>query len=37
LKQHKPWFIEGCSEILDQSNEPNFCGYRIQVKYKGII
>jgi hypothetical protein len=21
LKEHKPWFDEGCSKLLDQSNE----------------
>jgi hypothetical protein len=32
LKQHKPWFDEGCSELLDRGNKLNCSGYRIQVK-----
>jgi hypothetical protein len=29
-KKHKPWFDEGCSELLDQRKKPNCSGYSIQ-------
>jgi hypothetical protein len=32
LRQHKPWFDEGCSELLDQRKRVNCSGYRIQAK-----
>jgi hypothetical protein len=32
LKQHKPWFDERCSKLLDQRKQANCSGYRIQVK-----
>jgi hypothetical protein len=32
LKKHKPWFDEGCSELLDEREKLNCSGYRIQVK-----
>jgi hypothetical protein len=31
LKKHKPWFDEGCSELLDERKQLNCGGYRIQV------
>jgi hypothetical protein len=32
LKKHKPWFNDGCIQLLDQRNKLNCSGYRIQVK-----
>jgi hypothetical protein len=32
LKKHKLWFDEGCSELLDKGNKPDFSGHRIQAK-----
>jgi hypothetical protein len=32
FKKHKPWFDEGCSELLYQKNKLNCNSYRIQVK-----
>jgi hypothetical protein len=32
LKQHKPWFDKGCSELLNQRKQLNCSGYRIQAK-----
>jgi hypothetical protein len=26
LKQHKPWFDEGCPKLLDQGNKPSCSG-----------
>jgi len=33
LKQHKPWFVEGCSKLLDKRKQLNCNGCRIQVKH----
>jgi hypothetical protein len=32
LRMHKPWFDEGCTNLLDQRKELNCTGYRMQVK-----
>ena len=32
LKQHKPWFYEGCLRLLDQRKEAKCSGYKIQTK-----
>jgi hypothetical protein len=32
MKKHKPWFDQGCSELLDQRKQANCSGYRIQAK-----
>jgi hypothetical protein len=32
LKKHKAWFDQACSKLVDQKNELNCSGYRIQVK-----
>jgi hypothetical protein len=32
LKNHKPWFDEGWSKLLEQRNKPNCSGYRPQTK-----
>jgi hypothetical protein len=26
LKKHKPWFDEGCSELVDKRKKPNYSG-----------
>jgi hypothetical protein len=31
VKKHKPWFDEGCSNLI-KGNKPNCSGYRIQAK-----
>jgi hypothetical protein len=32
LKKHKPYFDEGCSELLDERKQLNWNGYRIHLK-----
>jgi hypothetical protein len=32
MKTHKPWFDEGCTELLDQRKKLICSGFKIQVK-----
>jgi hypothetical protein len=37
LKQHKPWFDEECSKLLDKGSRLNCSGCRIEMKQTVIM